>query len=409
MLTSELLDYIRHQLQQGVSREDAKLSLISRGWQMSDIDDAFNALNPISQPLSPTRLKANGGFFAKPYLVYIGGTALLMNLLWIYLYWRSIHPAIAFWFTVYIFLVSILSVFALTGLAKLFKAEGQILKKALIFTGLTTLVFSIYGVVASYLPDFLSWLTFLLLFTAAFIFLAKLYNFTWIRTLALGATNSIVLLIIIFVMGFVFLLAGAFSIFQLLQEGAESPAAMNTPVSLPGNNEQLPNSTPISSSQSSLSESESISKTAPSNKQKHFSCKKIATAKYTGQLEDKQWFAIGWGDFPPLGESYGTYFSSGWQSNPFDNKQNESLEPIVINPYYPFNETRYSGGVLSIECNDGQKVSAYIPDFANIQGARIGDNDFMTTDGKKFRGFFVAGDGSTYFDKNLTNLARPAR
>lgn len=51
MVNQQLFDYIKQQLQQGISKEQIKSSLITNGWQAQDIDEAFSfILNPVSQP-----------------------------------------------------------------------------------------------------------------------------------------------------------------------------------------------------------------------------------------------------------------------------------------------------------------------------------------------------------------------
>lgn len=50
MVNQQLLDYIKQQLQQGVSQEQIKSSLMANGWQAQDIDEAFAFIqNPTSQ------------------------------------------------------------------------------------------------------------------------------------------------------------------------------------------------------------------------------------------------------------------------------------------------------------------------------------------------------------------------
>ena len=46
MVNQQILDYIKQQVQQGVSREQIKSSLMTNGWSPSDIDEAFNAISP---------------------------------------------------------------------------------------------------------------------------------------------------------------------------------------------------------------------------------------------------------------------------------------------------------------------------------------------------------------------------
>ncbi len=49
MVNQQLLNYIKQQLQQGISKEQIKSSLMTKGWQAQDIDEGFNAIN-ISAP-----------------------------------------------------------------------------------------------------------------------------------------------------------------------------------------------------------------------------------------------------------------------------------------------------------------------------------------------------------------------
>jgi hypothetical protein len=50
MINQQLLDYIKQQLQQGVTQEQIKSALMANGWQAQDIDEGFNAINaPVSQ------------------------------------------------------------------------------------------------------------------------------------------------------------------------------------------------------------------------------------------------------------------------------------------------------------------------------------------------------------------------
>jgi hypothetical protein len=48
MINQQLLDYIKQQSQQGVSNEQIKQSLLSNGWQETDIDETFNKLTKTS-------------------------------------------------------------------------------------------------------------------------------------------------------------------------------------------------------------------------------------------------------------------------------------------------------------------------------------------------------------------------
>jgi hypothetical protein len=53
MINQQLLDYIKQQLQQGVSQEQIKSSLMINGWRSQDIDETLSSLVPPSQPLAP--------------------------------------------------------------------------------------------------------------------------------------------------------------------------------------------------------------------------------------------------------------------------------------------------------------------------------------------------------------------
>ena len=55
MINQQILDYIKQQIQQGVSREQIKSSLMTNGWQASDIEEGFNAIGSGSSniPLAP--------------------------------------------------------------------------------------------------------------------------------------------------------------------------------------------------------------------------------------------------------------------------------------------------------------------------------------------------------------------
>lgn len=52
MANQQLLDYIKQQLQQGVSKEQIKNSLIANGWQEEDINEAFSLASSPTPPIS---------------------------------------------------------------------------------------------------------------------------------------------------------------------------------------------------------------------------------------------------------------------------------------------------------------------------------------------------------------------
>lgn len=54
MINQQLLDFIKQQVQQGIGREQIKSSLMTNGWQASDIEEGFNAIGSSGIPLAPT-------------------------------------------------------------------------------------------------------------------------------------------------------------------------------------------------------------------------------------------------------------------------------------------------------------------------------------------------------------------
>jgi len=52
MVNQQMLDYIKQQMQQGVSREQIKSSLMANGWQQQDIEEGFNNIVAQSTPSS---------------------------------------------------------------------------------------------------------------------------------------------------------------------------------------------------------------------------------------------------------------------------------------------------------------------------------------------------------------------
>lgn len=50
MINQQLLDYIKQQLQQGISREQIKNFLIAKGWSAQDIEEGFNNINTSIPP-----------------------------------------------------------------------------------------------------------------------------------------------------------------------------------------------------------------------------------------------------------------------------------------------------------------------------------------------------------------------
>ena len=48
MVTKELLNYIKQQIEEEVEKDVIKTKLINNGWQDSDVEEAFNLIPPVS-------------------------------------------------------------------------------------------------------------------------------------------------------------------------------------------------------------------------------------------------------------------------------------------------------------------------------------------------------------------------
>jgi hypothetical protein len=128
---------------------------------------------------------------------------------------------------------------------------------------------------------------------------------------------------------------------------------------------------------------------APFTITKNLICEDINNVSYSGFI------STGGGIWPGYnwGYSYGTYYEgSGWLDNNHKNTESYPLEIHYLgNINYGID---YGAGILTFEC-DGITKEAYLPDVSIPAG---GSANVL----------YVAYDGSTYYDKNLTNPARTA-
>ena len=53
MINQQVLDYIKQQLEQGATKKSISSSLVSQGWQASDIEEAFNMVSSSNSSASP--------------------------------------------------------------------------------------------------------------------------------------------------------------------------------------------------------------------------------------------------------------------------------------------------------------------------------------------------------------------
>jgi len=70
MINQQILDYIKQQVRQGVSREQIKSSLMTNGWQSADVEEAFNLINAQGQ-LSQSDIAQQPKSFNKTALLAI--------------------------------------------------------------------------------------------------------------------------------------------------------------------------------------------------------------------------------------------------------------------------------------------------------------------------------------------------
>ena len=62
MVNQEMLDYIKQQLQQGISQEEIKNSLIANGWQANDVQETLNSVTSTGQLNQSSSTQSSKGF-----------------------------------------------------------------------------------------------------------------------------------------------------------------------------------------------------------------------------------------------------------------------------------------------------------------------------------------------------------
>ncbi len=82
MITQQLLDYIKQQLAQGISKEIINSNLLSQGWQQQDVDEAFSAAEnqSVIVPQSPQISFTSEKNKTTIILIVVGGALLLIGL-----------------------------------------------------------------------------------------------------------------------------------------------------------------------------------------------------------------------------------------------------------------------------------------------------------------------------------------
>lgn len=134
---------------------------------------------------------------------------------------------------------------------------------------------------------------------------------------------------------------------------------------------------------------------------------KVVAASYSSPLKSSQWFNLGYGDFKGrhVDESCRVWGNVGAEEFTAHVANNDRFYGVCV--YMPDNKlaaNKWPPGIISIRNDRAEEFKIYVPEFEDIEG-----DGFMTTNGRTFRhGFYVSSDGSSYFDHDLTELARKA-
>ena len=67
MVTQQLVDYIKQQLQSGISRDNIKSALVTNGWSENDIIQALNAMD--NQPAQANLTATTGKPISKKIIM----------------------------------------------------------------------------------------------------------------------------------------------------------------------------------------------------------------------------------------------------------------------------------------------------------------------------------------------------
>lgn len=94
-IPNSLLDYIKQQLRQGVSKKEIKNALITHDWTLSDIDNAFSSIIatvpksvavPSTKPTGPTASEKFTAWLKEDWLMKLGAMLLLIGFGWLTTY-----------------------------------------------------------------------------------------------------------------------------------------------------------------------------------------------------------------------------------------------------------------------------------------------------------------------------------
>lgn len=135
-----------------------------------------------------------------------------------------------------------------------------------------------------------------------------------------------------------------------------------------------------------------------------FKCKDVKEASFSKKLGSFQWFSLKAGRFNEPNYDmriiYGRITDEGWKN--YTDGTTKEVIGIVPPDNIASEGPEYPAGVVSIVCSNGSSVDAYLPAFSDIKG-----DGFRDENDKTFKtGFYIKSDGSTYYDENLTDLAR---
>ena len=259
MINQPLLDFIKQQLQVGLTKEKISSDLLKNGWTLQDIEEGFKAvvvpIPTVTPPVSPyagASYSQNTNFIktaepqqqtfqpqvqqspiqqtqtanigeVHPFIKY----GLIMGIIGIIFFIASfllssiknISGNTLIYLALFEITISLISVFCIMLVAKMLKCNNRTFIKALSAVGIMGFLSGlIYLITLLKLPDFIPLILGLAGLIFTFFFLKKIYIISYLRAFSLwllyALFTSIIALIIFFAIGFSFL----FSLFNALQD-----------------------------------------------------------------------------------------------------------------------------------------------------------------------------------------------
>ena len=236
-MNQELLNYIKERRTQGATDDQIRQALLAAGRPLDDINQALTIGLSLHQPLAPPtlveistespprklplgdRTKKLAGFQLPHVHWGFGVAGFLASLLGQFFYWhRFSSSTIASYITLFEFILLLLQIFILFGLAKLFRAHENSLQKSLTVVGMSTFLFTVYQFTTlihlSIVPALVLFVFILILI---WIIVTKVYELSWLRGFALGLTQGVLTGLVGLVVLFVFVFAGLLSLANIIR------------------------------------------------------------------------------------------------------------------------------------------------------------------------------------------------